>query len=216
METRPSWWTRRCATGSLQSQGQAGPTISAGRRPDAIGPSGRQHARAHQVLVDGARRLPTLADRPDDQRLAAPHVARHEHLWRRGAIIAVVRGDVPAPVELDPGFLQQSRLDRSGEADGEEDEVGLEQELRPGDRLALLVDAGADHADGPALLALDPQGGGLELALRALGLRGGGPELGRPVGPHRQLVLPLRGLGPDVELRHRERALPKSRADAIG
>ena len=37
--------------------------------------SARQQARPHQEFVDGAGALPALADRPHDQRLAAPHVA---------------------------------------------------------------------------------------------------------------------------------------------
>ena len=57
---------------------------------DANGPSSRQDARAHQMLVDRARRLAALADRPDDQRLAAPHVAAGEDLVDRGLVVAGV------------------------------------------------------------------------------------------------------------------------------
>ena len=43
--------------------------------------SARQEARSHQEFVDRAGALPALADRPDDQRLAAPHVAGGKDLW---------------------------------------------------------------------------------------------------------------------------------------
>ena len=51
----------------------ASQTSARGRLP-------RQVCRAHQELVDRVRSLTALADRPHDQRLAAPHVAGREDL----------------------------------------------------------------------------------------------------------------------------------------
>ena len=45
--------------------------------------STRQRRRSHQEFVDGVRSLASFADRPDDQRLPAPHVAGGEHLGHR-------------------------------------------------------------------------------------------------------------------------------------
>ena len=56
----------------------------------------------------------------------------------------------------------------------------------------------------------------LEFALGALGLRGGGAHLGRPIGPDGELVFLLRRLRADVELGDRDRALAEGGADAVG
>ena len=47
----------------------------------------RQRRLAHQILVHRVRRLPAFADRPDDQRLAAAHVAGRKHFWVRGLVV---------------------------------------------------------------------------------------------------------------------------------
>ncbi|MDV7398359.1 hypothetical protein RZS08_43545, partial [Arthrospira platensis SPKY1] len=52
-------------------------------QPDVWG-SAWQVGVAHQVFVHGARRLATLANRPDDQRLATAHVAGGEHFVDAG------------------------------------------------------------------------------------------------------------------------------------
>ena len=54
--------------------------------------SPRQNSRPHQRLVHRRRALAALADRPDDQRLAAPHVAAGgenyiETVWGRGYVL---------------------------------------------------------------------------------------------------------------------------------
>jgi hypothetical protein len=46
-----------------------------------------QAARTHQEFVDGVGALPPLADRPNHERLAAPHIAGGEQLGNRGAIV---------------------------------------------------------------------------------------------------------------------------------
>ena len=61
----------------------------AGQRGDRIRGEGRavllarQFGRSHQKRVHRTRALPALADRPDDERLAAAHVARREDLRDR-------------------------------------------------------------------------------------------------------------------------------------
>src|SRR6266542_5052839 len=77
--------------------------------------SARQEARPHQEFVDRAGALPAFADRPDDQRLAAPHVAGGEDRGYRGLIIERVGGDIAARVELDPGLVQHPRPARPEE-----------------------------------------------------------------------------------------------------
>src|SRR4051812_50087651 len=116
MAMRPITCRRPCATAWRRLRVPAGRTISAGRgaerRPTvpssrskftgrwaAAPASARQHALAHQVLVDRACGLPAFADGPDDERLSAPHVARHEDLVAGGSIIGVVGAHVAAPVE---------------------------------------------------------------------------------------------------------------------
>ena len=61
-----------------------------------------------------------------------------------------------------------------------------------------------------------PAGRDGEIALGALGLARGGAQLERPVRPGERLVLLLRRLRQDLELRDRDRALPERGADAVG
>ena len=61
------------------------------RRAKTSRRSARQGGRSHQELVDRVRGLAALADRPDDQRLAAPHVAGGEHLRHRRLIASRCR-----------------------------------------------------------------------------------------------------------------------------
>src|SRR5262249_54423696 len=49
--------------------------------------SARQGCRSHQALVDRPRALAALADGPDDQRLAAPHVARGKQVGYAGLVV---------------------------------------------------------------------------------------------------------------------------------
>src|SRR5690606_41580643 len=48
--------------------------------------SAREVARPHEELVDRAGRLPSLPDRPHDERLAPPHVPGGEDLVHRRAV----------------------------------------------------------------------------------------------------------------------------------
>src|SRR4051812_26652925 len=82
--SRPAW----CRT--------ATPTLACWKPCASARSSDRQHRRARQRLVDGARRLAAFANGPDDERLAAAYVAGDIHLLARGAIILVVGADVPA------------------------------------------------------------------------------------------------------------------------
>src|SRR6185312_3605084 len=71
-----------------------------GRPPNAALRRGRmlarQRRRSHQEFVNRMRALAAFADRPDDQRLAAPDVARRKHLRHRGEIAICIRADVAA------------------------------------------------------------------------------------------------------------------------
>src|SRR4051794_38602911 len=152
-------------------------------------------------------RLAAFPDGPDHKRLASPHVAGNKDLVGRRPVIDVVRQHIAATVEFESGFIQQSGFRRAGEADGEEHQIGPEDELAAGYGLSLLIDASAFHPGDATLLTLDAQGRGLKLAIRTLGLAGRGPHLGWPIGPDRKLVLALRRPRSNVELRDREGAL---------
>src|SRR5690606_19468403 len=202
------------------------PIASRRRSPSASSPwskphSARQQRRAHQRLVDGTCGLAAFADRPHNQRLAAPRVARDEQLVDAGAIVAIVRRDVGRAARVDDRLepvaelRQHTRLHRAGKADRDEGEVRLDDEFGSGDRPALLVDLAALDAGELAVLADELQRRNLERALCALGLTGGGAHLGRPVGPGRELVLLLGRLRTNVELRDAHRALPEGGADAV-
>ena len=53
---------------------------------------------AHQALIDLARDLASLADRPDDKGLSSVHIARREHILHAGLIGTLRRCDVGSAV----------------------------------------------------------------------------------------------------------------------
>src|SRR5690606_8486431 len=113
-------------------------------------------------------------------------------------------------------FGEHAVGDRTRETDGDESEIGTNDEFRAFDWLALLVNLAAFDAGQLAVLADELEGGDLEFTLRSFRLAGGGAHLGRPIGPDRQLVFPLRRTRTDVELCDAHRALTESGADAVG
>src|SRR6476619_5574708 len=83
------------------------------------------------------RGLSAFADRPDDKRLNAQPVAARKDFVERALVGAHVGGDVAALIESDAELLDHAVVNRRDEAHGEENEIGLELELRAGDRLHL-------------------------------------------------------------------------------
>src|SRR3970040_2076897 len=95
----------------------------------------RQLREPHQELVDGTGALPALANRPDDQRLAAPHVAGGENLWHRRYVSARalrLRPGIAPGVLLHAEFLQQ-RMHRRDETHRQQNEIGGHVEFRARD-----------------------------------------------------------------------------------
>src|SRR5271167_2200064 len=90
--------------------------------------SPRQAARTHQEFVDGAGALPAFANRPDHERLAAPHVAGGEQLGNRRAVVGRVGADIAARIELDTGLLDHAEPARPQEAHCQQDEIRLQRE----------------------------------------------------------------------------------------
>src|SRR5690606_8422352 len=168
-----------------------------------------------------ARRLPAFADCPHHQRLPAPDIAGRPQPVYVGLVVPIIRRHVarPTPVGVDVNFSFQFAQDAvfqgAGKADGDEGEIGADDELGARDRLTFLVHFAAANTGQLTLLANELQSSYLELALGPLRLARGGSHLGRPVGPDRKLVFPFRGLRPYVELGDSHRTLPEGRADAI-
>src|SRR3954451_5526023 len=88
--------------------------------------SARQGGRAHQEFVDRAGALPAFADCPDDERLAAPHVAGGEDPRHRTLVIERAGGDIAARVELDPGLFDLPRLARQSTSHRQQDQIRLQ------------------------------------------------------------------------------------------
>src|SRR6516165_27961 len=139
----------------------------------------RQEARTHQEFVDSASALPALADRPDDERLAAPHVAGGEQLRNRGAVVDGIGADITAGIELDTGLLDHAGLARPKKAHCQEDEISLQIEGAARDLLhhkaavwALRpVDPNAIESCHPSVLPDSTFGQHRPVALAALFLR---------------------------------------------
>src|SRR5574337_1095097 len=176
----------------------------------------RQRRCAHERPVDRGGALAPLADRPDDQRLAAPHVPAREHLFARRSVFDRVGGDIAAAVELNAKLRQKPLSDRRDETHRQEHQFRSQHEVGPLDRLELLVDPRALEARDRAVLALESHRRHRELALGAFLVARRGSELHGPVRPGEELVLMLGRHGQNFELRHFERALADRGADAVG
>src|SRR5580700_12131924 len=89
------WWAERSEAHAVLSR--VGTALRAFAHPTELT---RQQRRSHQKLVDRVRGLAAFADRPDDERLAATHVAGGKDLVERGAVVVGRGGDVAALVEF--------------------------------------------------------------------------------------------------------------------
>src|SRR5204862_3510331 len=76
-------------------------------------------------------RLPAFADGPDDQRLAASHIACREDAGDVGHLLRVGR-DVAALVDFNAELLQHSLPFGSEEAHCKKHEIGIDREFAPG------------------------------------------------------------------------------------
>ena len=60
----------------------------------------RQMGDAHQMLVDRSGRFTPFVNRPDDERLTAPQVARGEHIGHARHVVCI-GFDIAARIELE-------------------------------------------------------------------------------------------------------------------
>src|SRR5690606_28030710 len=179
----------------------------------------RQLAHPHQCLVHRPRALAAFADGPDDQRLAAAHVAAREDLLLRRGIAKRVGFDVAAIGELDARLVEHPSLLRAEETHRQQDQVGGQHELAAGDFLHLAVDPfDADAAEAGDLAVLPDHflGQHRPVAHRAFLVARGGAQLHRPVGPGECLVFLFGRARHDLYLSDALGALAIRRADAVG
>src|SRR4051794_25340344 len=92
--------------------------------------------RLAQVAIDSGSRFAPFGDRPDDQRLAAAHVARREDS-RDARHVIRIRMDVPAEIELHAELLDESMLYGSREAHRKQHQIAIEREFGSRDGLEL-------------------------------------------------------------------------------
>ena len=91
----------------------------------------------------GSGGFAAFGDGPDDQRLAAAHVAGGEDAGDGGHVVGV-GSNVAAAVERHAQLLDGAVLRGSGEAHGEQDKVGVEGEFGAGDGREIGRRADAD------------------------------------------------------------------------
>jgi hypothetical protein len=75
------------------------------------------------------RGLAALADRPDDEGLAAPHVAAGKDFGNRGLVAHLIGLDSAAR-EPDAETIQKPRMHRRNEAHGEQQALSFERPKR--------------------------------------------------------------------------------------
>ena len=88
-----------------------------------------------QIAINSFRCLPPLGDRPDHQRLSAPHVARREHARNARHVVASA-ATLPRP-SSQRRLLDHAVLHRPREAHRQQHQIGVQREFRSGDRLEL-------------------------------------------------------------------------------
>ena len=158
--------------------------------PAACALPGRGRSAAHQVLVDRMGRLAAFADRPDDQRLATAHVAGGVDLVDRGCVALRCRpARLPRWSSSAPSSVSMPSC--SGPAKPMAMKTRSARMMNSVPSIGRRFSSTRAHSTPVTLpfLPTTPKRRAGELALGALGLRGRGAELGRPVGPDRQLVL---------------------------
>src|SRR5262249_25412126 len=114
----------------------------------------RQIRGAHEVAVALARRLSALADGPDDQALAAAHVAGGEDALHARGVLALFRLGVGARVAIDVQ-LAQDRVLGAQETHGKKDQIGLPNFFRArnlAERGTTVVAGDPFDVDGMKLL----------------------------------------------------------------
>src|SRR5439155_20917039 len=92
--------------------------------------------------VHGFGAVAALADGPDDERLAASHIAAGENAVATGPIIAHRCFDIALRRQRDTRTLERAFPSRTEKTHRQEDELGLDLELGAGDRLDLLAAVG--------------------------------------------------------------------------
>src|SRR5262245_22429224 len=88
----------------------------------------RQIRPPHQVLVHALRGLTAFGDGPDDQGLAAGHVARGEDA-RNACHLVLVGPNIATLRELEAKLLNRARLLRAKEPQREKDKITIDLEL---------------------------------------------------------------------------------------
>ena len=177
---------------------------------------------ADQVVVDRVGGVAALGDRPDDQALAAGHVAGGEDLLDARPLVRVGL-DVAHRVELDAELLEHPLALGADEAHRQQDEVGGVHGLGPGDLdelgaavLDLHLDPDGLQALDAAVLAEEAPGVDRVFALAPFLVGGGDAEDVRPLRPGVVRDAGVRGAGDDLELVDAEAALAVDGPQAVG
>ena len=86
-----------------------------------------------QIFIDGGGGFAAFGDGPDNEGLAATHVAGGEDAFTRGHKVG--GGDIAALVQSEAKLLDHAVADRTEETHGEQHEIDVEGELGAGNGL---------------------------------------------------------------------------------
>ncbi len=165
----------------------------------------------------------TFADGPDDQGLAASHVAGGKDFGAAGLVVVGVGRNITALVGFYGEGVQHLPHGR-GKAHGQQDQIGWEGHFGASDRVhahaACRWIGFPFHAHGAqffdmAVFALQLDGVDGPVALAAFLVRGGGTQLHGPVGPGQFRVFLLGRAGHQFKLGDGFCALSCAGADAV-
>src|SRR5205814_280117 len=126
-----------------------------------------------------------FADRPDDKRLPASHIACGENAGDAGHFLGV-GGDIAAFVDCDAELVEHAISLGSEEAHCKQDKIGVQSEFRPGDFLhiaAFEFDADSVKLCDLAIAAGEALRENAEFAAASFLMRRRRAEYVRPIRP---------------------------------
>ncbi len=181
----------------------------------------RQERVAHQVLIDRPGCVSSLSNCPDDQTLAAGHVAGSKDFFGTGSLVGV-GFDVSHSVELDAKLLEHADPFGTHEAHREQYDVrriGLRgacnvDELHPSIDL-LRLDMGGLKGDDMAVFTEESLCVDRVLSCPPFLMRGGDSEDVRPLRPRVDRGAAFRRSGNDFKLMNALTTMPMNSAQAI-
>src|SRR6056297_138429 len=170
----------------------------------------------HEKTIYGVRRLPTLSDCPNNQRLPSPHITGSEDFLTVRLIILLGSQNVtPFWVGIDIEVVSQPLINWRNEPHCQQNKVCRYFEFAVRNFLEVFIDTATNKFRNATVFAFETFCINRKLPVRPFFLRSRCSHLHRPVRPDEILVFLLRRSLHDFKLRDATGALTERRADTV-